>query len=86
MIRKDSRGRLNRRDDILNWVFTDSMDNSLDSLLNVLNHHGEFAPMWFCGSRIDHSRCLCSELIGWGISALPNDIDKVDKLRFSRTI
>jgi hypothetical protein len=82
MIRKDSKGRLKRRDDILNRVFTESMDNSLDSLLNVLNHHNEFASMWFCGSRIDHSRCLGSKSIGWGISALPNDIDKASMPKY----
>lgn len=82
MIRKDRKGRLARRDEIMNRIFSDSMDNSLKDLLNFLSHHKEFASMWFCGSRIDHSRCIGSESIGWGISALPNDIDKASMPKY----
>ena len=76
MMRKDNADRLNRRDAVLDGIFVECTDNSLTRLLDTLNQHSEFTSMWFCGSRIDHMRCLGSEEIGWGVSALPGDFDK----------
>ena len=76
MITQDKPERLNKRDAILDHIFIHGTENSLRELINMLNKDSEITSLWFCGSRIDHMRCLGSEEIGWGISALPNDFDK----------